>query len=651
MRGTTRFIAAAGAAATVAGLTLVAATGPAGASPRPANTTLNGSLAPFTASTRVIGAVAGSKQLSIQVWLRPRTAAAQRFATEVSTPGSAQFHHYLSPSAYTARFAASPAEAAKVAAWLRGQGFTGIHADSGRSYIRATATAAKIDAALHVQLKLYRSSARTNAGPYALRANNRPVTIPAGLAGGILGITGLDNAAPLNPMDRYKSVGRTKKKRTPINCSHYYGQNIYHGLPQAFGTTSLSSEICGYSGQQLRSAYDANYVNTGRGQSIALVELGLAPDMFTTLQDYARRNGLPAPSTERYAELSLGQGTTCGDFFDGEEQLDVEQAYNQAPSASELVVGGDSCNEGDYGLQGLFDADLAILDGVGNHPLVSIASNSWEGDNESQPTSQTDIENAYLVRAAAEGVGMFFSSGDASGVETPSSDPFATAVGATSLGIGKTGARLFETGWSTGQSADIDGHWELEGENGAAGGGPSLLWKQPAYQRGVVPSALSHVGGDRGGPVRSVPDISAEGDLFTGVALGILVPQKHGALKYVEQVVGGTSVASPLVAGIVAAAQQGQSTPFGFINPALYKLAGTSAINDAVPSTELPVLERGLVCSPFLCGILSLDTDDDQSPAMAGYNGQVTLNGYDNMTGLGSPHGQAFITALRRVAG
>ena len=56
-----------------------------------------------------------------------------------------------------------------------------------------------------------------------------------------------------------------------------------------------------------------------------------------------------------------------------------------APLANQLVVGGDSCNNGFFGLQALFDADTAILNGVGGHPLAQIASNSWEGNDESQP--------------------------------------------------------------------------------------------------------------------------------------------------------------------------------------------------------------------------------------------------------------------------
>ena len=56
-----------------------------------------------------------------------------------------------------------------------------------------------------------------------------------------------------------------------------------------------------------------------------------------------------------------------------------------APLANQLVVGGDSCNDGFSGLQALFDADTAILNGVGGHPLAQIASNSWEGSDEAQP--------------------------------------------------------------------------------------------------------------------------------------------------------------------------------------------------------------------------------------------------------------------------
>ena len=316
--------------------------------------------------------------------------------------------------------------------------------------------------------------------------------------------------------------------------------------------------------------------------------------MYETLQMYAKIHDIQAPSPERYSELSIGQGSSCGDPFNTEEQLDVESSYDMAPMANHLVVGGDSCDNGDYGLQALYDADLAILNGANGHPLARIASNSWEGGDETISANLLKIEHDYLIKAAAEGVTMLFSSGDSSGVKVPSSDPYATAVGATTLGIGQENPRCFETGWSTGISAAGNGKWIVEGEQGAGGGGASLQWQQPAYQDGVVPDSLAVATGNRAGVVRTVPDISAVGDPFTGMAVGMLsLDAKGNVTGYFEESIGGTSLATPLVAAIVADAEQG-SRAFGFINPALYKLARKSPCG--LPRPEAAVRkDRGQV--------------------------------------------------------
>jgi subtilase family serine protease len=182
---------------------IVSLSGSSWAAPRGGYLRLAGSVAPFTGHGRVAGAVAGSARLTIQVWLRPgHLAAAQQYATAVSTPGSKLFHHYLSPYAYTARFGASPAAGVAVGSWLRRQGFTGVQADAERNYVRATGSVAAIGAAFKTQLENYRPSAGVNAGPYQLHANDRPVAIPRSLAQYIIGLTGLDNAAPNLPLIR-----------------------------------------------------------------------------------------------------------------------------------------------------------------------------------------------------------------------------------------------------------------------------------------------------------------------------------------------------------------------------------------------------------------------------------------------------------------
>jgi subtilase family serine protease len=644
-----RLVSLGAATATVAAMTVVSFGGSAGAAPDGGYLRLAGSAVPLTSHSRATGAVAGSARLAIQIWLRPgHMAAAERYARAVSTPGSKLFQHYLNPDAYTARFGASRAAARAVVSWLRGQGFGSVQTDPQRNFVRATGAVAAIDSAFKIQLQNYQSSAIVNAGRYQLRANNQPVAIPKSLSSYVLGVTGLDNAAPRLPLLRVPGSPSGTAGKPKARCSHYYGQHHISRLPRKFGRTSVPTQICGYTARQLRAAYGMDKRNDGRGQTVSLVELGLTPDMFLTLQDQEKSDHFLAPSRHRYTELSLGKNT-CGDPFNIEEQLDVETSYAMAPAANQLVISGDSCNNGDFGVQGLFDADIVNIDGTGSvhHPLSNISSNSWGPGNDLQPVIDTKIMHGYLVRAAAQGVGMYFASGDNSGVETPD-DPFTILVGGTSLGLGKHNGRLFETGWSTSASIIRHGVWIRQFDHNASSGGPSLIWAQPAYQRGVVPRRLATAPGNRPGLVRSEPDIAAVADQFTGYQTGILTFPNHKPPKFAEITVGGTSGASPLVAGIVADAQQGQHKAFGFTDPVFYRLNGTRAFHDILPSTSRTRgLYRSEVCMVQACfGQLNLLIFDDQDPNLAGYT--VTLKGYDNMTGVGSPNGQPFITDLRR---
>jgi subtilase family serine protease len=662
-------IIALAALAAGAAVTASPAAGHAAIAPGPVK--LPGSAAPFNGAAAT-GSVPGTRKLAVELWLRPRAGAgAETYAADASTPGNRLFRHYLSPAAYTARFGATKADAQSVQSWLDSSGFTSVAADPGRDYVRATAPVSAIEAAFGTQLKYYRPGGHATAGANPLRGNDSPVSLPATIAARVIGVTGLTNQAPqmsyarpgsgpsvpgvhTAPMQPASSGPASSGKSmsgapTAYQCSSYYNQRSAGRLPREWGVARFPTAVCGYTAAQMRQAYGLSQRNTGAGTTIAFIEVGLTPNMFETLGDYASTSHLQAPSSHRYRELSLGQGSACGDPFNDEEQLDVESAYAMAPAANQLVIGGDGCDNGDYGLQALFNADTEVLASGGSRPLASIVSNSWEGLDESQPVSFTVIEHAYLVRAAAEGVGMYFSSGDSSGLETPSSDPYATAVGGTTLGIGASGNRLFETGWSTESLADSKSTWVSAGEQGAAGGGPSLLWQQPAYQKGVVPAALARAAGNRGGLVRTVPDISADADPFTGFAMGTLTTGTSGTPAYSEASYGGTSLAAPLVASIVADAQQGQAHPLGFINPVLYRLAGTSAIHDALPVATASIRDRAVVyCGNSACDGLSLDPFDVQSTSMAGYAGQVTRKGYDTMTGLGTPHGQPFIAALRK---
>ncbi|GAA3107955.1 hypothetical protein GCM10010530_34290 [Kribbella aluminosa] len=446
-----------------------------------------------------------------------------------------------------------------------------------------------------------------------------------------LGITGLDGTS--------SASARTGRAPKPT-CSQYWGQHVQTVKPAFRGLTKASLPICGYSANQLRTAYGASPAFTGKGQTVALTE-SLAPtDMLRTLREYARRNHLPAPKADQYKEIHLGGGTGCSQAsrsaapYNDEAEMDSEAVYAMAPDAKQLMVVGGGCNED----QALLNAVAAVLKGDGHRPSASIVSNSWQIPIGDVPPKTV---HALAVRAAAEGVGLYFSSGDTPGLTTTASDPFVTAVGGTTLGLDARNKRMFETGWSNETAIPDGGKWSGVGLT-SGGGGTSLEYAQPAYQKGVVPASMSHVRiAGRTAVNRTVPDISAVGDIDTGMLTGYT---DSDSKRYVTQVNAGTSLSAPLVAGLVADAQQGRRS-FGFINPLIYRLHGTPAFRDVLPlPATTPQQNRAAFIPADGTDSASLDVFDSHDRTETD---QVTVKGYDTVTGVGTPNGLPFILGLR----
>ncbi len=604
------------------------------------------------AAGALIGPAPASQSLTVQVWLAPDLAGAAAFADSVATPGSPAFHHYLSPNAYTARFGPSAGHAAAVTAWLTAQGLAQVHSGSGRDYVSATGPVSRIQSAFGVRVNQYRLTA-ADGEPTVIQSNDRAVSLPAALAPDVLGVTGLDNAPPVTATAE-AALARdapASKPATPA-CSHYWAQYTTSFRPAYRGLAKGALPACGYSAGQIRAAYGATTAATGKGQTVALTESEAPTAMLATLKDYAKANHLPAPKPGQFRERQPAAGGTCGatspgaaqaDFYSDEAEMDSEAVYAMAPGAAQLMVVGQGCNED----QALLDAALAVLTGNGARPWATVVSNSWQ-----IPLGEVPAQTVHAIdlRAAAEGVGMYFASGDTPGLTVTGSDPYATAVGGTTLGIGARNNRVFETGWSDDYATLGAGTWTDTGVSTGTGGGTSGAWGQPAYQKGVVPASMSRVRvGKRVVTGRAVPDLAADGDPDSGLLTGYIASGTDARPgPYQTEANAGTSLATPLVAGLVADAQQGERSAFGFINPLLYRLAGTRAFHDVLPVTAaVPQQDRGAWEAASGGASPAVDVFDSQERA---FTQQLTARGYDTMTGVGTPNGAAFITALRRTA-
>ena len=282
----------------------------------------------------------------------------------------------------------------------------------------------------------------------------------------------------------------------------------------------------------------------------------------------------------------------------------------------------------------------------------------------------------------------------------PATSPYVTAVGGTSLGVEKPDGTKIEYGWGnyrdflanatvnssssvttsglTKESVDGVTYDDFVFYSGS-GGGVSLIEPQPSYQAGVVPAALSGNVYYAAGysvplsPHRVDPDISAFADPYTGYLYGETYTisntvadtgcvKKTKTTEYCEFDEGGTSLASPFTAGMMAIVDQQRGLTgrpaLGFANPFLYSLttgANPSAgagINQVLPPTTATSVLRGYasnlnevrvvtissvpklaITTPFplvVCDATICEGLDDV------FN-QVTA-GYNNTTGLGVPY-------------
>ncbi|PWJ24157.1 pro-kumamolisin-like protein [Branchiibius hedensis] len=635
---------------------------------------LNGKPA-WAAQAARVGAVPASTGLNFKVVLNLRDeAGAEALATAVATPGNANYHKYVTAAQWRSRFAPTDAQVAQVTSWLKSQGLKIGQIPANHRYVTVSGSTAQVNKAFGASMSHFKYKGRTETAPSAA------LSVPTNIAGLVAGVSGLDSTLRAVPststgntthsVSTDKATASTKVTSDDtlpgppdvfINsgpCSSYYGEKKATGLPTLPGVTNpMPYVVCGYKPGQIRSAYGEDRLlkagYDGRGATVAIIDAFASPTILSDAQTYAQRNDPSHPLRGYQFSQSLPASYNSidecgGNGWYGEETLDVEAVHATAPQANILYVGGASC----------YDSDLnSALNTVVDNQLAMVVSNSY-GDA-GEPTSLADVADSHqsAIQAAAEGISLLFSSGDNGDevadlgyrtVDYEASDPFVTAVGGTSLAVKSDGSYGWEQGWGTGKSTLTNGAWTPAAPAYVygGGGGTSQLFTQPAYQKGVVPASISNYFGK--GDYRAVPDVAMDADPQTGFLVGETQAFPDGSTKYSEYRIGGTSLSSPLFAGEVALADQVVGGPLGFLNPAMYKLAGTPTFND-IASTGVSQAE---VRVDFVNGVDASGGLRTTARTINQTGTIFTRKGYDDVTGVGTPNGVSFfigITASKKL--
>jgi subtilase family serine protease len=364
----------------------------------------------------------------------------------------------------------------------------------------------------------------------------------------------------------------------------------------ALPDSKTASAADGYTPAQIRTAYAMNGISfgdvtgDGTGQTIAIIDAFNDPTIQADLRTFDATFGIA--DTTLTVEGQTGSTTSLprtdpagrGNSWAVETSLDVEWAHAVAPGAKILLIEASSDSDSDLNVA-VATARAATGVSVVTMSFGSAESSSDPAGNGDYTTPAGHIGETFLASAGDNGA--YGDGGIVKAAEYPAASPNVVAVGGTNLVTEDDGTYLSESGWGDGTTS---------GDDGGGGGGISKYETQPAYQKGIVTQSTTK---------RTVPDVSIDADPNSGVD----VVDTYDSPTSPWMVVGGTSLAAPMWAGVIAIADQGRV------------LAGEGTMDGATQT---------------LPGIYALPSGDFHD-VTTGNNGFAAGTWYDLVTGLGTP--------------
>jgi subtilase family serine protease len=570
-----------------------------------------------------LGRLPASRPISLDVVLRPRDPAGlASFVSAVATPASPEFRRYLRPGAFGARFGATAATVRSAVASLQALGLHVGAVSGNHLVIKVSSTVAVAERAFGTALEQYRL-----VSGEVVYANATAPRVPARLGDEIQVIAGLNDLSPARPM-----VLVPARRTLPMPTGRKSGVTGVPGGPQPCAAASNGTSSSGgpYSADEVASAYGLSGLyaagDLGAGQTVAVVEL--EPFDATNVRTYdecyfgaAQGAAMAQPPHLNVIDVN-GKLPGATSNEDVESTLDVEEISGFVPAATIDVYESPNTTAG----------SIDVYNAIFSQDLAKVVSSSW-GTCEAQAGGSALLaaEANLFEEAAAQGQTFVAASGDDgssdctdpsgyplanTAVDDPASQPYVTGVGGSTLeSLGAPGAA------ATAAVPPKETAWNSDGV--AGGGGISSVWAMPGYQlhsqpalQVVKPYSSRIPCGEPAGFCREVPDVSANADPNTGLMINW-----SGAGGNGWGALGGTSIASPLWAALVALADALPACggrPIGFLNPSLYWLAG---LGPAVYASAFNDVRRGNNHLP-------------QFPKWWQYGASV---GFDPVTGLGTP--------------
>jgi pseudomonalisin len=484
-------------------------------------------------------------------------------------PASPQYHRWLTPAQFAARFGPSRQDLDAVAQWLTAQGFTVTAPSLARPSVRFTGTVADAEHAFATHIMKF--------GDGTSYSNITDPLIPARFSGVISAIGGLDNF--LHSFALYQSSPGAPMASPAVIAVPPMLLDAGPALPSpAGGPVTVSPDVTidgttAFGPSDFRSFYNEDPLISGGitgagGDCVAIVgDSDYTPGAVSLFNSTF---SLPASSITTVLTDSTNPGMN-GD--QDEALLDLEWSHAVAPGAATRFYLGDNSNSSSNG---------AIVDSIQaavNDNLCGVISVSFSLCGGSAAFF-TGVVSPIYAQMAAQGQSILISSGDqgAAGLVFATSPPrcvFGTSRNINELGGDANVTQVGGTGFTPNYdpSGNNVGHvaesvWNdsvAHPGGGSTGGGASIYYSKPSYQMGPgVPSD----------GMRDVPDIAL---IASPYSPGVFWGSVSAGMPAIRCCIGGTSLSAPAWAGIAKLIAQLQGSRPGPLNPRIYALANAGA--------------------------------------------------------------------------